>query len=115
VRRRCRALGSSAVPGRPSHSVAVVAALTFVAVVGAAALAVSLFGSDPSLGARVESESLPIEGAPLTKNIYAAAGPNMLSPAVGGMPYRIYVPNSDASSLDVIDPDDPAGPKVVAH
>ena len=37
-------------------------------------------------------------------NIYAAAGPNMLSPAVTGVPYRIYVPNSGGSSVTVIDP-----------
>jgi len=37
-------------------------------------------------------------------NIYAAAGPNMLSPAVRGVPYRIYVPNSGGSTVTVIDP-----------
>jgi YVTN family beta-propeller protein len=37
-------------------------------------------------------------------NIYADAGPGMLSPAVLGMPYRIYVPNSGGSSVTVIDP-----------
>ena len=37
-------------------------------------------------------------------NIYAAAGANMLSPVVRNMPYRIYVPESAASDVDVIDP-----------
>jgi YVTN family beta-propeller protein len=37
-------------------------------------------------------------------NIYADAGPNMLSPAVRGVPYRIYVPNSGGSTVTVIDP-----------
>jgi YVTN family beta-propeller protein len=37
-------------------------------------------------------------------NIYADAGANMLSPAVQGVPYRIYVPNSGGSSVTVIDP-----------
>ncbi|MCU1489848.1 MAG: beta-propeller repeat-containing protein [Acidimicrobiaceae bacterium] len=37
-------------------------------------------------------------------NIYAADGPNMLSPTVRNMPYRIYVPESGASDVDVIDP-----------
>jgi len=37
-------------------------------------------------------------------NIYAADGPNMLSPAVQGVPYRIYVPNEGANNVDVIDP-----------
>ena len=37
-------------------------------------------------------------------NIYADAGANMLSPAVRGVPYRIYVPNSGGSTVTVIDP-----------
>jgi len=38
-------------------------------------------------------------------NIYAAAGADMLSPAVAGVPSRIYVPESGGRSLDVIDPE----------
>ena len=45
-------------------------------------------------------------------NIYAAAGANMLSPKVAGVPYRIYVPNSAGSDVDVVDP---ATFKVVDH
>jgi len=37
-------------------------------------------------------------------NIYAADGAGMLSPAVRGVPYRIYVPNSGGSTVTVIDP-----------
>jgi YVTN family beta-propeller protein len=37
-------------------------------------------------------------------NIYADAGANMLSTAVRGVPYRIYVPNSGGSTVTVIDP-----------
>jgi YVTN family beta-propeller protein len=37
-------------------------------------------------------------------NIYAAAGANMLSPTVANMPYRIYVPDSAGSDVEVIDP-----------
>ncbi|HUO47557.1 MAG TPA: YncE family protein [Acidimicrobiales bacterium] len=37
-------------------------------------------------------------------NIYAAAGANMLSPAVRGVPARVYVPESASSYVDVIDP-----------
>ena len=37
-------------------------------------------------------------------NIYADAGPNMLSTVVRGVPYRIYVPNSGGSTVTVIDP-----------
>jgi YVTN family beta-propeller protein len=46
------------------------------------------------------------EGPPLLDphNIYAADGPNMLSPAVRGVPYRIYVPNEGGNTVDVIDP-----------
>jgi len=51
--------------------------------------------------------SVPLPGMPPVvdpANIYAAAGPNMLSPAVRGVPYRIYVPNSGGSTVTVIDP-----------
>jgi len=37
-------------------------------------------------------------------NIYADAGPGMLSHAVRGMPYRIYVPESGGDTVTVIDP-----------
>ena len=55
----------------------------------------------------VSDLSEPLPGMPPVTdpaNIYAAAGPNMLSPAVSGVPYRIYVPNSGGSSVTVIDP-----------
>ena len=51
--------------------------------------------------------SIPLPGMPPVAdpaNIYADAGPGMLSPAVRGVPYRIYVPNSGGSSVTVIDP-----------
>ena len=60
------------------------------------------------------SSSASHAGAPTTasttaspnagSNIYAAAGANMFSPAVRGVPYRIYVPESASSYVDVIDP-----------
>ena len=37
-------------------------------------------------------------------NIYAADGPNMLSPVVKNFPTRIYVPNSLSDTVDEIDP-----------
>jgi len=48
----------------------------------------------------------PLPGMPpvLDHNIYAATGAGMLSPAVHGDPYRIYVPESGGSAVDVIDP-----------
>jgi DNA-binding beta-propeller fold protein YncE len=55
----------------------------------------------------VSDLSVPLAGMPPVANpanIYADAGPGMLSPAVRGVPYRIYVPNSGGSSVTVIDP-----------
>jgi len=51
--------------------------------------------------------SVPLAGMPPAAdpaNIYADAGPNMLSAAVRGVPYRIYVPNSGDSTVTVINP-----------
>jgi len=38
------------------------------------------------------------------EDIYAADRPNQLSPVVKDFPFRVYVPNSDSASVDVIDP-----------
>jgi YVTN family beta-propeller protein len=51
--------------------------------------------------------SVPLPGMPPAANpanIYADAGANMLSAAVRGVPYRIYVPNSGGSTVTVINP-----------
>ena len=51
--------------------------------------------------------SVPLAGMPPVAdpaNIYADAGPDMLSPSVRGVPYRIYVPDSGGSTVTVIDP-----------
>ena len=51
--------------------------------------------------------SAPLAGMPPVanpRNIYADAGAGMLSAAVRGDPYLIYVPNSGGSTVDVIDP-----------
>ena len=51
--------------------------------------------------------SVPLPGmSPVANpaNIYADAGPNMLSPAARGVPYRIYVPDSGGSTVTVINP-----------
>jgi YVTN family beta-propeller protein len=45
-------------------------------------------------------------------DIYAATAPGMFSPAVKDVPTRVYVPNSESNSVDVIDP---ATFKVVDH
>jgi DNA-binding beta-propeller fold protein YncE len=51
--------------------------------------------------------SAPLAGMPPVAspaNIYADDGAGMLSPAVRGVPYRIYVPNSGGSTVTVINP-----------
>ena len=66
--------------------------------------------ASPSVAALLQSSlgpMAPLRGMPRVldpANIYSAAGVNMLSPAVKGDPYRIYVPDSGGSSVDVIDP-----------
>jgi YVTN family beta-propeller protein len=51
------------------------------------------------------ADLLPGMPAPLSPtDVYAADGPGMLSPAVAGDPYRIYVPNSESNTVTVIDP-----------
>src|ERR1700756_5610244 len=55
----------------------------------------------------VADPSVPLAGMPPVSdpaNIYADAGPDMLSQAVRGVPYRIYVPDSGGSTVTVIDP-----------
>jgi YVTN family beta-propeller protein len=49
----------------------------------------------------------PLPGMPPVldpQDIYAADHPNQLSPVVRNFPSRIYVPNSESNSVDVIDP-----------
>src|SRR5882757_11097221 len=42
--------------------------------------------------------------APAAPGVYAHTGAADLSPAVAGVPTRVYVPNSESNSVDVIDP-----------
>jgi YVTN family beta-propeller protein len=42
--------------------------------------------------------------APPKPDLYAFTRPGMFAPQVAGIPHRVYVPNSDAGSLTVIDP-----------
>ena len=46
----------------------------------------------------------PAAGAPAPVNIYSYTLTPHLSPAVANVPLRVYVPNSDAASVSVIDP-----------
>jgi YVTN family beta-propeller protein len=43
-------------------------------------------------------------GGPALPDVYAADRPGRLSPVVRGFPSRVYVPNSDSGTVDVIDP-----------
>jgi YVTN family beta-propeller protein len=72
-----------------------------------------------SVTRRLQEHSLPshsgLRAAALAlagEDIYAADRPNELSPVVRNFPSRVYVPNSESASVDVIDP---ATYKVVDH
>ena len=54
--------------------------------------------------ANTAAQSAPLAVSKARTNIYAAAGANLFSPVVRHMPYRIYVPESGGSDVDVIDP-----------
>ncbi len=58
----------------------------------------------PRLGPAWPVAKAPVEVAPGPVNIYSHTVKNELSPAVVGVPLRVYVPNSDAASVSVIDP-----------
>ncbi len=45
-------------------------------------------------------------------NVYAAAGPGMLSPIVANFPVRVYVPNTKSDTVDIIDP---STYKIIGH
>jgi YVTN family beta-propeller protein len=79
-------------------------------VVGTVTCSVSPRGAKTASGA--PARAAPAPGAALNRNIYAATAAGNLSPVVDGVPYRVYVPNSEADTVDVIDP---ATLKVVAH
>ena len=66
----------------------------------------------PHIADRSAPAEDPAPGEALTGNIYANDRAGMLAPATQGALYRIYVPDSDSGSLDVIDP---ATYKVVEH
>jgi YVTN family beta-propeller protein len=50
--------------------------------------------------------------APPVRDVYAFTRAGMLSPAVAGVPSRVYVPNSKSDTVDVIDPETY---RIVAH
>ena len=61
-----------------------------------------------AVGPRPEERAVSLA----TFNVYAGTMTGTLSPAVAGMPERVYVPNSASNTVDVIDP---ATFTVVAH
>jgi len=70
-------------------------------------------GTDPGGSPEVSvPPPAPAVIAPPAVDIYSNDRPGSLSPVVQGMPTRIYVPNSDESTVDEIDP---ASGKIVRH
>src|SRR4051794_16649311 len=51
-----------------------------------------------------EAPKGPPPGEPPSNNIYDQTGADQLSPAVAGIPSRVYVPNTESNTVDVIDP-----------
>jgi len=90
-------------------------AAALVALVGCQSPAVSSTGPvNLSPGSR-EAAMNPLPGMPPVADpgdIYSADRPGMLSPVVRGFPDRVYVPNTESNTVDVIDP---TTMKVVDH
>jgi YVTN family beta-propeller protein len=76
-----------------------------LAVAGLFVILAACAGSTSGRGAQgpstVTSSGGAVSAAP---GVYAHTGPADLSPAVAGVPTRVYVPNSESASVDVIDP-----------
>jgi YVTN family beta-propeller protein len=89
---------AAAGPARASHRAAAVAAPAPSSHPPASRWPVASTMSDLSMSL----PGMPPVASPA--NIYADDGAGMLSPAVRGVPYRIYVPNSGGSTVTVIDP-----------
>jgi YVTN family beta-propeller protein len=72
-------------------------------------------GSGAASGGRHAPSTGTSSGSTLSAaapGVYAHTGPADLSPAVAGVPTRVYVPNSESNTVDVIDP---ATFKVIDH
>jgi YVTN family beta-propeller protein len=61
---------------------------------------------------RANAAAPAVSGSSAETDIYAADRPNQLSPTVRDFPSRVYVPNTESATVDVIDP---ATYKVVDH
>ncbi len=65
-------------------------------------LAASAGPPPPGVAGRADTEQVAAAAAPV--NIYSHTMTTELSPAVAGVPLRLYVPNSDAGTVSVVDP-----------
>lgn len=61
-------------------------------------------GSGPKAEAPEKSSQSRASAKPAA-NVYAATGAGMLTGAARGVPFRIYVPNSESDTVDVVDPE----------
>src|SRR6476646_12275896 len=64
-------------------------------------------GSGPKAAAVKHAPSTGTSSGVLSSavpGVYAHTGVHDLSPAVAGVPTRVYVPNSESNTVDVIDP-----------
>lgn len=59
-------------------------------------------GGTPATSAPPDSEAVPAEDAP--PNVYEHTGPDDLADSVKDIPTRVYVPNGESATVDVIDP-----------
>jgi YVTN family beta-propeller protein len=66
----------------------------------------------PDFAPVVDAPDPVTAASPAVVNVYQATVAGTLSPAVQGIPERVYVPNSASGTLDVIDP---ATFKIIAH
>lgn len=79
-------------------------------VVGLAAVIALIAGAFS--GPRSKQPKAPGSAQPPAAGVYAHAGRGMLSATVAGDPYRLYVPESAGTGIDVVDP---VAARVLAH
>jgi YVTN family beta-propeller protein len=99
------------VSGRRVLALVAVAGLVLAACSGGGAETSATTRPRPSPATRASSSTTtdapavdPASGAGPGVDVYAATHAGMLSPAVAGVPTRVYVPNSESNTVDVIDP-----------
>ncbi len=88
------------------------AALVSVVVLALAACTSTQASSSKAKAQGATSSSAAAPSTPTTVNVYANTAVGMLSPNVRGVPSRVYVPNSESNTVDVIDP---ASSAIVGH